>query len=355
MSTRFTRVTVALAAVLLVAGCATGAGSPSAPASESASVAPGSASPSAAASQTAVELTLAHSYQDAQPQHACGAKVIADEVAAADVGTTITISGASQLGGDADRITSVVAGDIDMDIQGASALSALYPPMSVVDGAFVFDDSDHLHRFFTSEASQPLKDGFLTATGVRVLGAWSAGARQFTANKAIRTPADLEGLRMRFPNSPQFLMNAAAMGATAVPVAFEEVYLALQQGTVDGQENPINNIAANNFQEVQDFISMSSHQLNSNLVVINEEKWASMSPEQQAALQAAVDKAVLEVPGCDEEFESTTLADWKANKTIEIVEDVDRAAFQTKAEAYLRDNFNAVQIPVLEAIRSTAQ
>ena len=156
--------------------------------------------------------------------------------------------------------------------------------MSVVDGAFVFDDSDHLHRFFTSEASQPLKDGFLAATGVRVLGAWSAGARQFTANKAIRTPEDLQGLRMRFPNSPQFLMNAAAMGASAVPVAFEELYLALQQGTVDGQENPINNIAANNIQEVQDVISMSSHQLNSNLVVINDAKWTSMSPEQQAAL-----------------------------------------------------------------------
>ena len=356
MSTRFTRVTVALAALLLVAGCGAGSGSPSAaPASEPASQPPASTAPTEAPSQAPVELTLAHSYTDAQPQHECGAKVIADEVAAADVGTTITISGASQLGGDADRITSVVAGDIDMDIQGASALSALYPPMSVVDGAFVFDDSDHLHRFFTSEASQALKDGFLAATKVRVLGAWSAGARQFTANKPIRTPADLEGLRMRFPNSPQFLMNAAAMGATAVPVAFEEVYLALQQGTVDGQENPINNIAANNFQEVQDVISMSSHQLNSNLVVINEDKWAAMSPEQQAALQAAVDKAVLQVPVCVEEFESTTLADWRANNTIEIVEDVDRAAFQTKAEAYLRESFNAVQVPVLEAIRSTAQ
>ena len=81
------------------------------------------------ASQAAVELTLAHSYTDAQPQHACGAQVIADELAAADVGATIEIFGASQLGGDADRIASVVAGDIDMDIQGASALSALYAPI----------------------------------------------------------------------------------------------------------------------------------------------------------------------------------------------------------------------------------
>ena len=356
MSTRFTRVTVALAALVLVAACGTGGGGSAAPASEAASQpAPASVEPSAAASQTAVELTFAHSYQDAQPQHACGAKVIADELTAADVGVTTQISGASQLGGDADRIASVAAGDIDMDIQGASALSALYAPIGTLDGAFVFDDSDHLHRFFTSEASQPLKDAFLAATGVRILGAWSAGARQFTANVPIRTPDDLQGLRMRFPPSPQFLMNAEAMGASAVEVAFEELYLALQQGTVDGQENPINNIAANNIQEVQDVMSLSSHQLNSNLVVINDAKWASMSPEQQAALTAAVDKAVLEVPVCVEEFETTTLEDWRANNTIEIVDDVDRAAFQTKAEAFLRENFSPEQVTVLEAIRSTAQ
>ena len=238
-------------------------------------------------------------------------QVIADELAAANTGVTAEIFGASELGGDADRIASVASGDIDIDIQGASALSSLYAPIGTLDGAFVFDDSDHLHRYFTSEASAPLKDAFLTATGVRILGAWSAGARQFTANVPIRTPDDLQGLRMRFPPSPQFLMNAEAMGASAVEVAFEELYLALQQGTVDGQENPINNIAANNIHEVQDVISMSSHQLNSNLVVINEATWTSLSPEQQAALQASVDKAVLQVPTCVKDFETTTLEDWK--------------------------------------------
>jgi tripartite ATP-independent transporter DctP family solute receptor len=358
MSTPFRKLPVALAALLLVAACSDGGGAGSASAPP-ASVPPASEvpsdAPSAPASQAAATLDLAHSYQDAQPQHACGAKVIADSASAANVGLTIQIFGASQLGGDADRIASVAAGDIDIDIQGASALSALYAPMSVVDGAFVFDDADHLHRFFTEPASQPLKDGFLEATGVRILGAWSAGARQFTANKAIRTPEDLQGLRMRFPPSPQFLMNAEAMGASAVEVAFEELYLALQQGTVDGQENPINNIAANNIQEVQDVMSMSSHQLNSNLVVINEDKWASLSPEQQAALTAAVESAMAEVPQCVEEFESETLEQWKVDGTIEIVEDVDREAFQTKAEAFLRENFTAEQVPVLEAIRSVAE
>jgi tripartite ATP-independent transporter DctP family solute receptor len=310
------------------------------------------ASPAAAAG---VELTLAHSYQDTQPQHACGAQVIADGVAAADVGLAVNIFGASQLGGDADRIASVAAGDIDMDIQGASGASALYAPMQVVDGAFVFDDADHLFRFFTDEASTPLTDGFLEATGVRILGAWSAGERMFTANKAIRTPEDLVGVRMRFPPSPQFLMNAAAMGAEAVEVAFEELYLALQQGTVDGQENPVNNIVANNIQEVQDVISLSSHQLNSNLVIINEAKWQSLSPEQQEALTAAVQSAMEQVPACDAEFTQTTLDQWRADGTIEIVDDVDREAFRLKVEPYLRENFTPEQVEVLEAIRSVAE
>ncbi len=308
-----------------------------------------------AVGQDAVELTLAHSYQDAQPQAACGAQVIADDVAAADVGLNVEIFGASQLGGDADRIASVAAGDIDMDIQGASALSAVYAPMGTVDGAFVFDDYEHLKRFFKDPASQPLKDGFLEASGVRVLGAWAAGARQFTANKPIRTPEDLEGLRMRFPPSPQFVMNAEAMGAIPTTVAYEELYLALSQGTVDGQENPVVNIASINLDEVQDVISLSSHQMSSNLVVINEEKWQSLSEEQQTALQAAVEDAMDQVPECDAEFTEMQLNEWRESGDMQVVEDVDREAFRAKAEPYLREHFSPEQVVVLDAIRSVAE
>ena len=160
-----------------------------------------------------------------------------------------------------------------MDIQGASALGAIYEPVAVLDAAYAFDDSDHLARYFDGEASTELLDGFESETGVHTLGAWSAGMREFTANKEIREPGDLDGLRMRFPNSPQFLMNAKALGADATEVAYEELFLALQQGTVDGQENPITNIAASSLQDVQDFISMSNHQANSNLVIIGGDSW----------------------------------------------------------------------------------
>jgi len=224
-----------------------------------------------------VKLRLAHSYTEQQPQHRCGAQVIADEVAKANVGLSVEIFPNSQLGNDADRIASVVSGDIDMDIQGASALGAVYEPVSAVDAAYAFDDGEHLKRFFSGPESKALIDGFAAKAKVRTLGAWSAGMRQFTANKPIRKPEDLDGLRMRFPNSPQFLMNAKALGASATEVAYEELFLALQQGTVDGQENPITNIKALNLPEVQDYISMSSHQANSNLVIISDSAWNKLT------------------------------------------------------------------------------
>ena len=301
-----------------------------------------------------VELTLAHSYTDTQPQHRCGAQVIADEVEQADVGLRIEVFPGSQLGGDADRISSVVSGDIDIDIQGASALGAIYEPVSVLDAAYAFDDGDHLARYFESEASDDLIASFAEETGVHTLGAWSAGMRHFTANKPIRTPDDLDGLRMRFPASPQFLMNAEALGAQAVEIAYEELFLALQQGTADGQENPIVNIAANSIQEVQDYLSLSSHQANSNLVIIGG-AWDELSSEQQEALQAAVDAAVEQVPGCVDEDEQATLADWRDTGAIEVVDDVDVEAFRSQVDSYLRENFDEEQLAVYESIRSTAE
>jgi tripartite ATP-independent transporter DctP family solute receptor len=308
-----------------------------------------------AAPQAEVEMVLAHSYQEGQPQVACGSDVIKEVAEGADVGLTIEVFGASALGGDADRIESVISGDIDIDIQGASALASVYEPMGVADGAFVFDDSDHVYNFFTGDASTPLKDGFLEATGVRIVGAWNTGARQFTANVPIREPEDLAGLRMRFPPSPSFLLNAEAMGAEAVEVAFEELYLALQQGTVDGQENPIVNIDAINLDEVQDYISLSAHQLSTNLIVVNGETWDTLSAEQQDALAAGVEEAMVQEPQCAADSEEEILAGWRDSGALEIVDDVNRDAFREMAEPFLRENYTDEQIEVLEAIRSAAE
>jgi tripartite ATP-independent transporter DctP family solute receptor len=303
-----------------------------------------------------VELTLAHSYTEDQPQHACGAQVIKEEAEAAGVGITVEVYPNSQLGADADRIASVQSGDIDIDIQGASALAAVYEPAGVIDAAYGFDDAEHLDRFFTDGSADQLEQDFKEASGgVSILGAWSAGARQFTANEPIREPADLEGLRMRFPGSGQYLLNAQALGAQATEVAYEELYLALQQGVVEGQENPLTNIDASNLVEVQDYVSMSAHQQNSNLIVVAPSYDTELSDEQRQALDDAVAAAVEQMPGCVEESEQEILDRWEQEGAAEIVDDVDQEAFAQQTDAWFQENLEGDSLAVYEAMRSSAQ
>lgn len=299
------------------------------------------------------ELTLAHSYTQDQPQHVCGAEVIKEEVESADAGLTVEIYPNSQLGADADRIASVQSGDIDLDIQGASALAAAYEPIGVIDAAYAFEDAEHLQAFFDSEASDTVKQDFKDASGVSVLGAWSAGARHFTANEPIREPADLDGLRMRFPGSPQFLLNAEALGATPTEVAYEELYLALQQGVVDGQENPITNIAATNIAEVQDYLSLSGHAQNSNLIIAGP-VYDELDADQQQLLDEAVATAVAGLPACVDEAETAQLEEWASSGQIEVVDDVDVEAFSTQTDTWFRDNLEGESLAVYEAIKSSA-
>lgn len=313
-------------------------------------------SPGGAAGGGEVELTLAHSYTEDQPQHLCGAQVIKEEAEAADVGITIEVYANSQLGGDADRIASVQSGDIDIDVQGASALAAVYEPAGVVDAAYGFDDAAHLDRFFTDGSADQLGQDFKEASGgVSVLGAWSAGARQFTANEPIREPADLAGLRIRFPGSGQYLLNARALGAEATEVAYEELYLALQQGVVEGQENPLTNIDASNLVEVQDYVSMSAHQQNSNLIVAAPSYDTDLDDDQRAALADAVAAAVEQMPGCVEEAEQEILDAWEQEGSVEVVDDVDQEAFAQQTDAWFRENLEGDSLAVYEAMRSSAQ
>lgn len=299
----------------------------------------------------AMTLTLAHSYNDDQPQARCGADLMQQEVEDADVGLDIEIYGSSQLGGDADRIASVASGDIDIDIQGASALGAVYEPVSVMDAAYAFDDADHLSRYMESPEADQMIEDFAAETGVYTLGAWSAGARHFTANEPIRSPEDLDGLRIRFPGSPQFLLNAEALGADATEVAYEELYLSLQQGAVDGQENPLTNIESESLDEVQDYLSLSSHQLNTNLVIMSN-VWEDLSEDQQQALSDAVETAVTEVTECVAEDEEAMLEEWQDGDEWEVIDDVDVDTFQEQAVGHLEDALDGDSLTVFEDIRS---
>jgi TRAP-type C4-dicarboxylate transport system substrate-binding protein len=178
--------------------------------------------------------------------------------------------------------------------------------------------------------------------------------RQFTSNTPIRTPDDLQGLRMRFPDSPQYLQNAEAIGAEAVPVAFEEVYLSLQQGVIDGQENPVPTINDLNLPEVQSHVSLSAHQTGFVLAIVNEETWQSLTPEQQNALQDAISSTREGDRQCIEDDQQQLLDDWTANGTMTVVDDVDRDQFSQQAEAFFLENLEGSKLELYQAIRDLA-
>ncbi|MFG2250474.1 DctP family TRAP transporter solute-binding subunit [Spirillospora sp. NPDC048823] len=301
-----------------------------------------------------VTLSFANSYTDNHPHTRCGIKAVADAVNGQDIGVKVETFPNSQLGNDDTRFTSVRSGDLDMDVQGSSALAGSYAPIGVLDMAYAFNGPDHLFTFFDGQEGTGLKAEFAKATGARVLDVWYFGMRHFTANKPIRKPEDLKGLRMRFPDSKIYLENAKAVGATPTAVAFEELYLSLQRKTIDGQENPIPTIAEKSLDEVQTHVSLTGHQTGSQLIVINEESWKKLGPEQQKALQKAVSDTRAANRKCIEQDEAKILAEWKGKGEPAIVEDVDRNAFATKARAYFGANLEGEQAGLFKTIRSTA-
>lgn len=299
----------------------------------------------------ALTLTFANSYTDDHPHTRCGIDLVADHVEEADVDVAVDTFPNSQLGDNTETFASVMSGDIDMDVQGSAALGSAYEPIGVFDAAYAFDDADHMFSFFDSEASEELKENFEEATDVKILDLWYFGDRHFTANEPIRTPDDLNGLRMRFPDSPIYLANAEALGAEPTAVAFEEVYMALQQGTVDGQENPIATIDADNYTEVQSHVSMTAHQVGSQMIVVSAQTWDSLSEEQQEVLQEAVSSVREDNRACIEEAEEEILGEWEAGGNVEVVDDVDVDTFRDQARTHFEQTLDGEALELYESFR----
>ncbi|MGB3414236.1 MAG: TRAP transporter substrate-binding protein DctP [Microbacteriaceae bacterium] len=300
-----------------------------------------------------IDLVLAHSFGEAHAHHRCGVQVIADRInEQEDLGMNIEVFANSQLGGDIDRVTSVSQGDIDIDLQGPSGLSGSYAPVGMFDTAYAFESPDHIFRFLDGEESQGIKDGLLKELNLRTITGFYFGDRTFSANTPIRTPDDLKGIRIRFPNSPAYLANAESMGAEVVAVAFEELFLALQQGIADGQENPIPTIKDMSLDEVQKFVSLNRHQVGMQLLVFNEDSWKKLSTKQQDAFTKIATEVRAENRACIESDVQTIIDDWKKSGKVTVVEDVDRQAFIDKAEKFWLQKYTGAELELYKTIRN---
>ncbi len=148
----------------------------------------------------------------------------------------------------------------------------------------MFRDYDHWDHYRNSELFDELAQGYTDASGNHIVAMTYYGARHVTSNKPILTPADMDGLKIRVPNAPLYMMFPEATGANPTPIAFAEVYLALQQGTVDAQENPLPTIQAKKFYEVQSDINLTGHITDALLTIVGGPTWDSLDEADRAAL-----------------------------------------------------------------------
>ena len=176
------------------------------------------------------------------------------------------------------------SGSIEMVIT-TGTLASIYPQVQVIFLPYVFKSDEVAWWFF--DQSQMWKDmvaGIEKKTGLTMLAVGQNGTRHFTNNKRpIKTPADMKGVKFRVMQSPIYVKMVEGMGAQATPLASGEIYTACQTGVVDGQENPIWNIAANKWNEVQKYITLDGHTWSENFVTINTE-WFNKLPKQYQSI-----------------------------------------------------------------------
>ena len=215
------------------------------------------AAPGGAAAQT--KLKWAHVYETSEPYHTESVWA-AEEIKRRTNGKfEIQVFPASSLGKETDINQGMQLGTVDMIISGPSFAARSYPRLGIAYYPFIFRDGDHLLAYSKSAVFKEMIDGFREKTGIQILAYTYYGARQTTSQKSFTDCAGMKGLKIRVPDVPAYRATPESCGANPTPIAFAEVYLALQNGTVDAQENPLTTIEAKKFYEVQKFIMMTGH------------------------------------------------------------------------------------------------
>lgn len=243
----------------------------------------------------------------------------------------IRVYPASALGNESAINEALSLGSVDIIYTGAAFGANSYPPIALSDFPYAIEDFDHWKRYRDSDLFADIAAGYGAATQTRVVGLSYYGFRHVTANKPILHPRDMQDLKIRVPNAPIYLILPEATGANATPMPFGEVYLALQQGVVDAEENPLTTIRSKRFYEVQSHISLTGHIMPALLTLVSEDLLAAMHPDDAQALGnvlwRAADRASHEIAESEE-----GLIDWFVEQGI-VVSPVDRDAFRAAIDA----------------------
>ncbi|MBA2962320.1 MULTISPECIES: TRAP transporter substrate-binding protein [Ramlibacter] len=280
--------------------------------------------PIAAQAQT-LKLTLGHGAAPDNPRNLAAVKFAETVKAKTNGRIEVQVAHSAQLGDDAAMVTALRSGTLDMSANSQGAVSTVVPEFASLGLPFLFSDVQKAWQLMDGPIGKELADK-TAAKGMVLLGLWDNGIRQMSNSKrAIKAPADLKGLKMRTPPDEVTIDIMKSMGADAQQIKFSELYVALQQGVVDGQENPLTNIASAKLYEVQKYVSLTGHKYESTPFLMSKRTWDRLPEADRKIVNEAAAEATQLQRRLNKEADDKLAADLKG-KGVQI-DAVDREAF----------------------------
>jgi TRAP-type transport system periplasmic protein len=294
-----------------------------------------------AAHAQAIKLTLGHGAAPGNARHEAALKFAEVAKAKSQGRIDVQVAPSGQLGDDAAMVTALRTGALDMSANSQGAVANAVPEYAAFGMPFLFTSAAGAFKVLDGPLGKELADKS-AEKGLVVLGYWDNGIRHMTTSKKPITKVDdMKGLKMRTPPDTVLVDIMKSLGAEAQQIKFAELYVALQQGVVDGQENPIMNIHASKLYEVQKHLALTSHQFQMTPFLMGKRSWDRLSDADKKIVQEAAAEATALQRKLSADSEDKLLADLKA-KGVQVTA-VDKAAFE-KATSAVDDKWIAQPI-----------
>ena len=303
----------------------------------------------ASLAQAQTKLKWAHVYETSEAYHTQSVWA-AEEIKKRSNGKfDIQVFPASTLGKETDINQGLQLGTVDMIISGPSFAARSYPRFGIAYYPFIFRDGDHLLAYAKSAVFKEMVDEFRAKTGIQVTAYTYYGARHTTAQKAFTNCEGMKGIKIRVPDVPAYTATPKACGANPTPIAFAEVYLALQNGTVEAQENPLTTIEAKKFFEVQKAIMLTGHIVDGLTTQIAPHVWGKLSDAEKTLFTDVTREAAARATAEIKKREGELVEEFK-KKGLQVV-NVDRKSFQDavlknsplESMGFTRSDFDKIQ------------
>ena len=304
-----------------------------------------------------ITIKLAHNFAASHPVSTTLESVAAELDEQSGGTIKLDIYGAGALGSNGEITQQMIAGEIDAVVNGACDNYAAYNPLLYVeDLPFLYPDVETAYKAYDGAYGEALAK-IIDDIGCHTVAFWENGSRQMTNNvRPVTTPSDMAGLKMRSANATLFIKFFECLDCTVTMVDMSELFSALQQGMVDGQENPIASIASSKFYEVQKYMCLDGHTYGAESILINLDYYNNLPAEIQTAIDEAAAYAGEQQRAAVSANEAAQLQQIKDAGVI-VCEDPDITSFQeATAELYLRPEVQAIVSPELtEMVRSAAE